>query len=415
MKLLPSNIARLAGPEPGLTQKIHWDDELKGFGMRVTAAGVRSYVVRGSVNGKEKRLTVERVDRLALAEARKRGARMLLDMGDGKDPKEEKRKKIVEGLTLREVMQDYVDHKTTKNGPLRASSIKSIKHHVENNFAAWADQPIVAITAPAILKQYRVLVKQGPVAAFQATSVLQAMMRWARKSNKAVLEDPLDILQGERQKPKARDERIPNEKVGAVYAMLRKRATEAKLARTKIGADIVSFLMLTGARWEEAAGLTWDRVDLEGDVPSWHLDAEHAKNHNELTLPLSSAALEILKTRYAARNESNPYVFPARHTGTFEGVKDARPTMKLVSKIAGLHLTAHPMRRTFSNVANKVGVDYVKIELLTNHKPTTVTLIHYLETSDLRESCAAEIEKVGKWIEHQATIASSSNVVALRA
>lgn len=415
MKLIQSNIARLAGPEPGKSQKIHWDDELMGFGVRVTAGDVRSYIVRGSVNGVEKRLTIARTNIIPVAEARTRAARMLLDMGDGKDPQEEKRQKKVQGVTLREVMQDYVSHKTTKNGPLRASSIKQIKHHVESNFAAWADQPVVGITSHAILKQYRVLVKQGPTAAFQATSVLQALMRWARKSNKAVLEDPLDILEGERQKPQPRDERVPNEKVGAVYAMLRERANSAAQHRTKTGADVVSFLMLTGARWEEAAGLTWDRVDLDGDVPSWHLRSEDAKNHNELTLPLSTAALELLKARHAARDEANPFVFPARGTGTYEGLSDARPTMLLVSKIGGMHLTPHSLRRTFANVASRVGVDYVKIELLTNHKPSTVTLIHYLETSDLRESCAAEVERVGKWVVEQAAIASGANVVPLRA
>ena len=77
------------------------------------------------------------------------------------------------------------------------------------------------------------------------------------------------------------------------------------------------------------------------------------------------------------------------------------------------------MRRTFTNVAIKVGVDLFKAELLTNHVPQSVTLTHYFETSDLRESCAAEIERIGTWIVAQAetakSVAAGKNVVRMRA
>lgn len=412
MKLMQSKVKTLDAPSTG--QVIYWDDELSGFGLRVTP-GSRSYVVQGRVNGKNRRFTISPERLMAVAQARDRAARMLLAMRDGIDPQEEKRRKKVEGLTLREVMQDYVTHKTTKHGPLRPRSKASIERHVTVNFAAWADRPVAEIDEAAVLKQFRVLKKQGSAQAYQATSVLQSLLKWARKTNKAILENPLDGLKGERQKPKKRTGRIPNDKVGAVFALLRARSVEVGvIPSTRTGADIVSFLILTGARWSEAAELTWDRVDLDAKVPCWRLNEDNSKNHNPVILPLSSAAVELLKGR---RGSKNRFVFPARSGGGV--VTDARPTMTALNAIAGERLTPHDMRRTFTNVAIKVGVDLFKAELLTNHVPQSVTLTHYFETSDLRESCAAEIERIGTWIVAQAetakAVAAGKNVVRMRA
>ena len=63
-------------------------------------------------------------------------------------------------------------------------------------------------------------------------------------------------------------------------------------------------------------------------------------------------------------------------------------------QVAGLHLSAHSMRRTFTNVCLKLAVEMWKVELLTSHVPTTTTLVHYTDTKDLRDTCAGEIQHV---------------------
>jgi len=58
--------------------------------------------------------------------------------------------------------------------------------------------------------------------------------------------------------------------------------------------------------------------------------------------------------------------------------------MRNVSKVAGMHLTPHDLRRTFTHVgAWLCRIDIQRIELLTNHVPTSVTARHYLETERL--------------------------------
>ena len=185
--------------------------------------------------------------------------------------------------------------------------------------------------------------------------------------------------------------------------MLAKQALEGSEARgMRTAAAYLQFLILTGARSQEAAKLTWDRLDLDGTVPSWHIAAEQSKTGSVRTLPLPSQAVALLRDR--PRTKANRYVFAGRggngHIGNPQGTWDA------VSRIAGLHLSAHSMRRTFTNVCLKLGVEMWKVELLTSHVPTTTTLVHYTDTKDLRETCADEIQLVGDWIEFEAMVAA---------
>jgi integrase len=63
-----------------------------------------------------------------------------------------------------------------------------------------------------------------------------------------------------------------------------------------------------------------------------------------------------------------------------------------VSRLAGVRVTAHSMRRTFTNTCLKLGIEMWKTEMLTSHVPTTTILLHYTDTADLRESCAGDVQ-----------------------
>ena len=55
-----------------------------------------------------------------------------------------------------------------------------------------------------------------------------------------------------------------------------------------------------------------------------------------------------------------------------------------------------------------------KIELLTSHKPRSVTMMHYLETKRL-QYLQPEAQQIADWIEQKARIAAGGNVVDLAA
>jgi integrase len=177
----------------------------------------------------------------------------------------------------------------------------------------------------------------------------------------------------------------------------------------------VSFLMMTGARGSEAAELTWDRVDLvEDGVSSWHLP--DPKNGRPVTFPLSNELANILRTRKASQPDDERFVFPC--WGSDGHITDARGVLTKISRVAGLPLTRHDLRRTFTGAALHCGLEMWKTELLTGHVPQTVTLKHYMETSDLRY-LASDLEIVTAWILREGVVAKAAargeNVVPLRA
>jgi integrase len=206
---------------------------------------------------------------------------------------------------------------------------------------------------------------------------------------------------------KAKSGFIPLEKVGAVWNMLQeRRASPALLPIAQTGADITLFVMLAGCRWSEAAELTWDCVNLEAG--SWH-DPD-PKNHNPVTFPIPAPMLAMLAAR--PRTEGNDYVFPGRSKTDF--IKDARSTMAEVSKLAGLHLTHHDLRRTFIAIGIHLKIEMWKLKLLTNHiSKGDVTIDHYTETGNLRY-LSGEAEQIAAWIVAQGKVADGANVVQLR-
>src|SRR5690606_37176406 len=68
----------------------------------------------------------------------------------------------------------------------------------------------------------------------------------------------------------------------------------------------IEFLILTAARSGEVLGAKWDEMDLDAGI--WTVPANRMKANKEHRVPLSDAALDILKALHGAR--LSEYVFP---------------------------------------------------------------------------------------------------------
>lgn len=422
MKLTKSKVEGLAIPANG--QALYWDSELPGFGVRVTATGTRSYIVQGRANGKERRVTVGQhgkpisaTETLTADKARKMAMGLIASFNGGIDPVFEKERSKTLSVTLQDVCNVYIkERRTPKGGELTPRTKADIVRHINKSFSDWADKPITNITRDLCSNRFSELSAKGPTQANQAFRILRSLLNYAREAYRPgdvpiLLENPVSVVSGKKMwnPNNARNGRIPLEKVGAVWNLLKHRRTaENVLASGHTGADIILFLLLTGCRWSEAAQLTWDRVDIKAGT--WHIP--DPKNHNQVTFPLSAPLREMLESR--PRIKGNSHVFPSRIKKGEGYLDNAHPTMKQVSEVAGLHLTPHDLRRTFIAIGIENKLEMWRLKLLTNHViQDDVTITNYTETNDLRY-LSGESEQIAAWVVQQGVIAAASNVVQLR-
>lgn len=399
-KLTKNYIDKITAPAD--KEAFHWDDSLKGFGLRVTPTGKITYIVQGRVNGSSPRISIGPHGVFTVDQARDVAREHLRSMRMGIDPRAVAKKEAAQRVTLRDVADGY-----KRDRPLKDSSKAEIERHVTTTFEAWLKKPLKDINREAVTKRFNEIKTKGttgngpaPAQANQAFAVLRALFNYAIREYRepdgspVLTDNPVDVLYKKWAPLKPRTSRVPDSKVGAVWSFLTKAREQAYNRDTLASIDLVMLLMLTGLRIGECSELTWDRVNLE---EGW-IHIPDPKNSNPVWLPLSTQAVQLLTTRQ--RVKGSPFVFSS--WGKAGHIKDPRDTMKKVSEVAGTKITPHDLRRTYTTIGvASVGIDLHKVELLTNHVPKGVTARHYLETSHL-QYLKPETQRISDWIEQQA-------------
>lgn len=404
MKFTKANIEKLELPDSG-KRLIVWDSQTTGFGLRLTNSG-KMYIAQGRVNGETRRVSLGRHGILTLDDARKEAKKALTKMLSGRDPNLEKRRKKAANLTLQQVTESYLKARRE----LKANSRADIEKHLTHAFKDWADRPILKITRDLVLTKFKELTGRGPTQANQAFRNLRALFNFAmatyRSGDKPLLiENPVKILSDGRlwNTVRPRSGRIPSDMVGAAWNVLQAlRDDPGQTALSRTIADYTCFLLLTGARRNEAAALTWDRVNL--DQSWWYLP--DPKNRNPVKLPLSQLAREILK----ARPQDSKWVFPAI-TGDTGHIATCGAALKKINTILESKISAHDLRRTFRAIAAECQIELWRTKLLMNHKLSgDVTISAYTEKQDLTY-LADEINRIAEWILHGSIKARDSKKI----
>ncbi|HEY9786659.1 MAG TPA: Arm DNA-binding domain-containing protein [Candidatus Obscuribacterales bacterium] len=138
---------------PMTGQIIYRDDELIGFGLRVTR-GSMSYIVECRVNGINRRITIGPHGRFDPDSARAEARKLLATMTLGRDPKEEEAKAKRAQITLGEVLEDYLACRT-----LRPNSIRNFRAFCRRCLSDWMALPIASITKDMVETRHRELTK----------------------------------------------------------------------------------------------------------------------------------------------------------------------------------------------------------------------------------------------------------------
>jgi integrase len=167
------------------------------------------------------------------------------------------------------------------------------------------------------------------------------------------------------------------------------KAMESEPNKTAVAA--LKFLLLTGARREEALKARWENVDLENGV--WFLP--QTKSGRGRYVQLNSEAQILLKA--LPRGDGSPWLFPSKRDPS-KPIYSPRDAFDRVLTAAGIgHLRLHDLRHTHASIAINAGVSLSVIQALLNHQSPVQTMRYsHLMNSTLRNATESIAEVVSK-------------------
>jgi integrase len=333
------------------------DGQVRGLFLLVQPTGAKSFAVRYSRAGRVMKVTLGPYPALSLVEARRRALGIAASVANGADPAEEKKAarkaaaRVPEAVkTVRMIADEFLKRHTSEhNGARWAAETQRILDR--NILPAIGDKPAVEVDKAAINKMLDTIATRGPIAANRTLAVTKKLFRWALGRGDVDVDPCAGIA-----KPGAetkRDRVLSDDELARVW-----RA--AANAAYPFG-HAIQLLILTGQRREEVGAMQWSEIDFTTRV--WTLPAARAKNNVEHVVPLSEAALSLL--RNLPRFGRAGFVFTTTGATAISGWSRAKQQLDNASAVADW--TIHDLRRTVATGLAGLGVAMPVVEKILNH------------------------------------------------
>jgi integrase len=397
-----------AAPAPAAGQTFLRDAELKGFALRVTAAGVRTFIFEKRIDGRVRRVTLGRYGELTVEQARKEAQRHLGTIATGGNPIADRERARLRSVTLAQAFEDFKRARAN----LSPRTIYDYTQYLSSPLGDWRDRQLHTITKDMVADRHAELgAKSGQYYANSTMRVLRSLFNFAIANyedsygHSAFTENPVSRLTRTRAwfREQRRQTVLKRHQLPAWYrAVETLRSDPAPVAATV--ADYLEFLVFTGLRRSEAAELSWRDVDLANRT----LTVPDPKNHVPHTLPLPDHIVEMLRRR---QDETpNGYVFPGQGRQGFL-IEPKRQIAKVIAQ-SGVQFAIHDLRRTFITVAESLDISPYTIKRLVNHKMRNDVTAGYI-VSDL-ERLREPMRKIERFLLQAVELTPPAKVINLR-
>jgi len=273
--------ALAALPAPAVGNRIVYDLQVKGFGLRITAVGARSFILTyRTADRRERRITIGSYPDWSLKAAREQAKALKRRIDQGEDPLAE-READRKAQSVAELWAAFeVDHLPSR----RPSTAAEYRRQWTKYLAAPLGKlKIAAVGKEDIAALHRRIAREHPYLAnrlLALTSVLfsLAVERKLRTDNPAA---------GIAKAPEeARETFLSREQIADLDRVL---ATHPE----RISAAAIRLMLLTGCRRNEALAAKWSEFDL--DNGTWLKPSTNTKSKRPHRIPLSGAAVDILR------------------------------------------------------------------------------------------------------------------------
>jgi len=382
---------------PGAADIFAWDNEVKGFGVRVKLSGRRSYIVQYRTAGNlSRRLTIGAHGVFTPETARDRARDLLQAARKGADPAAE-RAEARKALSIAELAERYMAvHAVPKK---KASSVRTdainLRLHV---LPALGNRKTADVTRADITRLHHAMAAT-PGAANRTLQLLSKMFnlaeRWGLRSDGT---NPCRHVERNRERKMQRF--LSADEMGRLGAAL----AEAERTQTHPSAVVAAIRLLcfTGCRAGEILTLRWEHVDFEGR----RLNLADSKTGAK-TIHLNAPALEVLAG--IEQRPDNPFVLASRGQSYYQNLRRSWLALRKAVRLDGVRL--HDLRHSFASVGAAGGLSLPMIGALLGHtQPATTARYAHLAADPLKQAT----DLIGQRIAAAMKGVGGAEVVSLR-
>jgi integrase len=344
---------------PGDTESMHWDDELKGFGLRVWPSGRKVYMVMSRVKGRLRRITIGPHGAITPEQARIRAHEILAEAKAGRDPAQEldqaRKAPTVKGLGERFLKE----HVAVRCKPSTQAEYKrSVELFINPKIGT---RKVTDIERRDIAELHQSL-SYIPYQANRTLGVLSKMFNlaevWGLRPDGS---NP--CLHVKKYIERKRERFLSPYEFAALGTALREAEADGSETRSAITA--IRLLMLTGCRLSEIMTLKWEDVDTRA---------------RELRLPDSKTGAKVVHFGQTAATildgieklDDNPFVITGKKPGS--RLTDLQHPWRRIRDKAGLSdVRIHDLRHSYASGALALGEGLPMIGKLLGHSQVQTT------------------------------------------
>jgi integrase len=357
-------VAAIENLPPGTIRREVPDGKISGLYLVLQPSGAKSWALRYRSAGKPSKHTIGSYPAISLARARELAQQAAGAIAEGRDPHSEKveaRRAVAlasraDRDTVDKVAESFVERYAKPN--TRETSWRETKRILDKEVVpCWRGRRIQDISRRDVIELLDGITDRGKT--IMANRVLAAMRRmfsWCVERG-MIEASPCASVKAPAAE-RSRDRVLADDELRTVWAACEDLG---------IFGPLVRLLILTGQRRDEVANMRWTEVDLS--AKTWTLPRERSKNDAEHTIPLSEAAVGVLKG--LPRIAGKGYVFTSTGEGAVSGFSRAKE--RLDKRLPGVERwTFHDLRRTAASGMARLGQPVHVVEAVLNHRSGTI-------------------------------------------
>ena len=362
---------------PQERERVVWDDEIKGFGVRVHPTGKRVYIVKYRHRGRVVKTTIGPHGPIAPAEARARAAEIITAARTGRDPAAAGGRGS-RGPTVAELAQRFLEEYVPAHCKPGTQTVyrSALVNHVVPRLGS---RRVADIERADIVALHHAL-RATPYQANRTVQILSRLFTLAEVWG--LRPDGSNPCRHVRRFREEKRERFLSDAEYARLGAALKAGEEERLEPPEVIAAI-RLLMLTGCRRSEILTLHWDHVDLE----TGELHLPDSKTGAK-TVHLGDPAIAVL--RAIPRRAGDPFVIAGTSPG--RPMKDLHHYWQRIRRRAGLEgARIHDLRHSYASGGLLVGEGLPMIGKLLGHTNVHMTARYAHLANDPLKSAANRI------------------------